>query len=230
MLVSLEGWYLLLSKYSSQHTSPKWDFLTSHHCAEHCLRFPFQDLVPGWDCSNEGREWRSLPPVAKVTFTYGGHTLGTSTLVAWRAAMSLVLSFCKIKDGSSLEASFWGEVPGLGLCPLLRDPLGGFSGRWKCLLTAATWSVWDSILDTHPLLGSSRPSIGNLSNYFRRLWIRFVLGNHAAEDQWLMNIHEKIHSVCLYLPTGMKYGLLCWRFSLDQKDLWRTYCTEYVLN
>lgn len=64
----------------------------------------------------------------------------------------------------------------------------------------------------------------------QELWIGFILGNHAAEDQWLMNIHGKMHPVWLHLPTGMKYGLLLHRGSVDPEDLWRTYCTEYVLN
>lgn len=145
-----------------------------------------------------------------------GHTLGSSTLVAWRAADYVPSSpLHKIKDGSSLDVTFRGEVPGLAVSPAARDPLVsrtsvGFGGSGKWLFAAAAAAgLWDSIFDARLLLSSSRPSIGNLSSYFRRLWIRFILGNHAAEDQWLMNIHEKIHSVWLYLPTGMKYGLLC---------------------
>lgn len=48
--------------------------------------------------------------------------------------------------------------------------------------------------------------VRNLPGFFRRLWSRFIVGNHTAEDQLLMNIHEKIYSVWPYLPTGMKYG------------------------
>lgn len=217
--------------------------LSESSISRHCPRLRLRQRRQGVEVSSTGGQSDVYgPPMAKATFTLRlwpmGHTLGSSTLVAWRAA-DYVPSSPKIKDGSSLDGAFRGEVPGLAASPAEKDPLMsrtsvGFGGSGKWLFAAAAAvGLWDSIFDVRPLLSrssSSRPSIGNLSSYFRRLWIRFILGNHAAEDQWLMNIHEKIHSVWLYLPTGMKYGLLCERFSLDQKDLWRTYCTEYVLN
>ena len=140
--------------------------------------------------------------------------------------MSPALHVTKRRAAGAWKGLSGERCPGW-LCPLLRGTL--FSHRlWQAsgadghVLRCARHST----SDTHALLSSSRTSIGNLSSYFRRLWTRFILGNHAAEDQWLMNIHEKIHSAWLYLPTGVKYGLLCCRSSLDQKDLWRTYCAE----
>lgn len=189
----------------------------------------------------EGGGLVHLWPRWRLWSTYGlgdvcvwGHTLGTATLVAWRAIMSLALHFTKSRMAAAWKALFEERWQGWQ-CPLLRGTpcvtdLSRLQWLMKKALTAAAGGVQDNVLGTRLLLSNSRPSIGNLSSYFRRLWIRFILGNHAAEDQWLMNIHEKIHSLWLYLPRGMKYGLLCWRFSLDQKDLWRTYCTEYVLN
>lgn len=146
--------------------------------------------------------------------------------------MSLALHFPKSRMAVARKMLFEERCQGWW-CPLPRGTphvtdLCRLQWLMKMALAAAAEGVRDRVLDTRPLLSSSRPSIGNLSSYFRRLWIRFLLGNHAREDQWLMNIHEKRHSVWLYLPTGMKYGLLRSRFSLDQKDLWGTYCTEYV--